>query len=141
MKKLTLVLMISFLSLSNNSNDLQAQEGFIAEIKLFAGNFEPRGWMFCEGQTLPISSYQALFSLLGTTYGGDGRTTFKLPDLRGRAPMHPGTINPESNYPGLGTPINGTKVSKGDDNSKVATKSTIRINYIICINGLFPSRS
>lgn len=70
-------------------------EPFMAEIKLFGGNFAPRGWAFCEGQLLPIASYNALFSLLGTIYGGDGRTTFALPDLRGRAPVHAG------NGPGL----------------------------------------
>lgn len=63
---------------------------FLAQIELFAGNFAPRGWAFCEGQLLPISSNSALFSILGTTYGGDGRTTFALPDLRGRSGMHPG---------------------------------------------------
>jgi microcystin-dependent protein len=58
---------------------------------LFGGNFAPRGWAFCDGQLLPISSNTALFSILGTTYGGDGETTFGLPDLRGRVPVHPGT--------------------------------------------------
>ncbi len=72
-----------------------AQEPFIGEVVMFAGNFAPRGWAFCEGQLLPISNYQALFSILGTTYGGDGRTTFALPDLRGRVPLQPG------NGPGL----------------------------------------
>ena len=70
-------------------------EPFIAEIKIFAGNFAPRGWAFCDSQLLQIAQNTALFSLVGTTYGGDGRTTFGLPDLRGRAPMHPG------NGPGL----------------------------------------
>jgi len=65
-------------------------EPFIAEIILFGGNFAPRGWAFCDGQLLSISSNSALFSLLGTTYGGDGRNTFGLPDLRGRVPVHPG---------------------------------------------------
>lgn len=63
---------------------------FIGQLILFAGNFAPRGWAFCNGQLLPISNYSALFSLLGTTYGGDGRTTFALPDLRGRVPVSPG---------------------------------------------------
>ncbi len=62
-------------------------EPFIGEIRMFAGNFAPRGWAFCNGQLLPIAQNSALFSILGTTYGGDGRTTFALPDLRGRAPM------------------------------------------------------
>jgi microcystin-dependent protein len=64
---------------------------FIGEIRMFAGNFSPRGWAFCDGQLLAISQFDALFSLLGTTYGGDGRTTFGLPDLRGRIPIHAGT--------------------------------------------------
>ncbi|MBK6576074.1 MAG: phage tail protein [Sandaracinaceae bacterium] len=60
---------------------------FIAQISLFAGTFAPRGWMFCNGQTLPIQQYTALFALIGTTYGGNGQTTFALPDLRGRVPL------------------------------------------------------
>ncbi|MBD8890937.1 phage tail protein [Roseibium litorale] len=65
-------------------------EPFIAEIRIFAGNFAPRGWAFCDGQLLPISNNTALFSLIGTTYGGDGRSTTALPNMEGRAPMHPG---------------------------------------------------
>ena len=63
---------------------------FIAEVKIFAGNFAPRGWAFCDGQLLPVAQNTALFSLIGTTYGGDGRTTTGLPNLQGRAPMHQG---------------------------------------------------
>lgn len=63
---------------------------YVGEIRLFAGNFAPQGWAFCDGQLLAIASNDALFSLLGTTYGGDGRTTFALPDLRGRVPLHMG---------------------------------------------------
>ncbi|NWK55952.1 phage tail protein [Verrucomicrobiaceae bacterium N1E253] len=66
---------------------------FLAEIKMFGGNFAPRGWAFCNGQLLAINNYQALFSLLGTTYGGDGRTSFGLPDLRGRAAIHSGNAS------------------------------------------------
>lgn len=66
-------------------------EPFIAEIKMFAGNFAPRGFAYCDGQLLAISQNTALFSLVGTIYGGDGRTTLGLPDLRGRVPMHPGS--------------------------------------------------
>lgn len=65
-------------------------ERFIAEIRIFAGNFAPRGWAFCDGQILQIAQNTALFSLVGTTYGGDGEITYGLPDLRERAPMHPG---------------------------------------------------
>jgi microcystin-dependent protein len=64
---------------------------FVGEIRLFAGNFAPAGWMFCEGQLLPISENDTLFTLIGTTYGGDGQSTFALPDLRGRLPLHQGT--------------------------------------------------
>lgn len=63
---------------------------FVGEIKMFAGNFAPAGWMFCEGQLLPISENDTLFNLIGTTYGGDGQSTFALPDLRGRIPLHQG---------------------------------------------------
>ncbi|MDG5490386.1 phage tail protein [Psychroserpens sp. SPM9] len=70
-------------------------DAYIGTVMMFGGNFAPRGWAFCSGQLLPISNYSALFSILGTTYGGDGRTTFALPDLRGRVPKHPG------NGPGL----------------------------------------
>ena len=63
---------------------------FIADIIMFGGNFAPRGWAFCSGQIMSIAQNTALFSLLGTTYGGNGQTTFALPDLRGRVPMHPG---------------------------------------------------
>jgi len=66
-------------------------EGTLATIMIFGGNFAPRAWMFCDGSLLPISQYDALFSLLGTTYGGDGQTTFALPDLRGRIPVGTGT--------------------------------------------------
>lgn len=70
-------------------------EPFIGQIQMFGGNFAPRGWAFCDGTLLPIAQNPALFSILGTIYGGDGRTTFGLPDLRGRAAMHAG------NGPGL----------------------------------------
>lgn len=63
---------------------------YVGEIRIFAGNFAPAGWMFCEGQLLPISEYETLFNLIGTTYGGDGQSTFQLPDLRGRLPIHQG---------------------------------------------------
>jgi microcystin-dependent protein len=63
---------------------------FVAEIRIFPFNFAPKGWAFCNGQLLPLSQNTALFSLVGTTYGGDGKSTFALPDLQGSAPMHPG---------------------------------------------------
>src|SRR2546429_9157235 len=63
---------------------------YVGEIRMFAGNFAPAGWMFCEGQLLPISENETLFQLIGTTYGGDGQSTFALPDLRGHIPIHQG---------------------------------------------------
>jgi len=73
---------------------------FVAEIRIFPFNFAPKGWAFCSGQILPISQNTALFSLLGTTYGGDGKSTFALPDLQGSAPLHVGGSQPG---PGLST--------------------------------------
>ena len=175
---------------------------FIAEIIMFGGNFAPRGWAFCNGQLLSINSNQALFSLLGTTYGGDGRTTFGLPDLRGRAAIHtgngPGLSNrnlgsrggTETNTPNINTMANhthvaattvhavdddstteepaGASLAKADTNmyspgtvdatlkagaATTANANTgggqavnnmqpfLAVNYIIALQGTFPSRS
>ncbi|SRR5258708_25215578 len=66
---------------------------YVGEIRMFAGNFAPAGWMLCQGQVLPISENESLFQLIGTTYGGDGQTTFALPDLQSRVPVHMGTLS------------------------------------------------
>lgn len=71
-------------------------EPYVGEIRMFAGNFAPNGWMFCEGQTLPIAENEVLFQLIGTTYGGDGEETFNLPNLASRVPIHQGT-GPDGN--------------------------------------------
>lgn len=171
-------------------------EEMIGVIKMFAGNFAPRGWAFCDGQLLPINQNSALFSILGTTYGGDGRTTFALPDLRGRVSMHPGS------GPGLssrklgakgGTETNTLNVNQmpshghsvpmnapiargetsGDIDSNASDDGFVKaslaqthsqtftlnadqtggsdpvdniqpfqcVNYIICLQGIYPSRS
>lgn len=73
-------------------------EGTMSEIRMFAGNFAPKSWAFCNGQLMAIATNSALFSLLGTTYGGDGRTTFGLPNMLGRAPLSPGQSTGTSNY-------------------------------------------
>jgi len=73
-------------------------EPFLAEVRIMGFNFAPRGWAFCDGQILPINQNQSLYSLLGTTYGGDGRTSFALPDFRGRTPIHVGS-NGGPNHP------------------------------------------
>jgi microcystin-dependent protein len=86
----------------------RAQECLIGEIRMFAGTFAPRGWALLDGQLLPISQNTALFSILGTTYGGDGRTTFALPDLRGRAAVHAGAgpgLSPRPVGSGFGTEV------------------------------------
>ncbi len=75
-------------------------EPFLAEIKIVGFNFAPRGWAFCDGQILPINQNQSLYSLLGTTYGGDGRTSFALPDIRGRTPIHVGSTTGVSHTEG-----------------------------------------
>lgn len=91
-------------------------EPFVGEIKMFAGNFAPRGYAFCDGQLLAVSQNDALFSLLGTIYGGDGRTTFGLPDLRGRIPVHAGQ------GPGLSSRRLGSKSG--------AERETITVNQM-----------
>ena len=91
-------------------------EPFVGEITMFAGNFAPRGWAFCDGQLLAVSQNDALFSLFGTIYGGDGRTTFGLPDLRGRIPIHAGS------GPGLSLRRLGAKAG--------TEKETITVNQL-----------
>ena len=84
-------------------------EPFVGEIRMFAGNFAPRGWAYCDGQLLAVTQNDALFSLLGTIYGGDGRTTFGLPDMRGRIPIHAG------DGPGLSTRRLGAKAGTEEE--------------------------
>lgn len=88
-------------------------EPFVGEIRMFAGNFAPRGWAFCDGQLLAVSQNDALFSLFGTIYGGDGLTTFGLPDMRGRIPLHQGQ------GPGLSSRRLGSK--SGSENETLTT--------------------
>ncbi|MEO0558929.1 MAG: tail fiber protein [Bacteroidota bacterium] len=144
-------------------------------------NFAPRGWALCDGTLLPINQYQALFSLLGTIYGGDGRTTFALPDLRGRMPMHVGTgpgLSPRSQgqrsgsetetlttgqVPAHSHPVSQVQVrgtgsetvglATGGDQGTSATATSgggqshnnmppfLVVNFVIALQGLFPSRS
>ena len=90
--KLKMKILALFIICAMSSLNVQSQQdGFIGEVKMFAGNFAPRGWAFCEGQELLISQNTALYYILGTTYGGDGRTTYALPDLRSRVAVGPGT--------------------------------------------------
>ena len=102
-----------------------AQNQFVGEIKMFAGTFAPQGWAKCEGQLLPISSNIALFSILGTTYGGDGVNNFALPDMRGRGPMGPG------NGPGLTPSILG--MQQGSEQVTLVTANIPPHNHLINI--------
>ncbi|CAL2093040.1 phage tail protein [Tenacibaculum sp. 190524A05c] len=90
MNSIKKIIGLFFLCFFLSNNTANAQEPFIGEIRMFAGNFAPRNWAFCDGQLLAINSNTALFSILGTQYGGDGRTTFALPDLRGRVAISAG---------------------------------------------------
>tara|TARA_B100000965_G_C19489644_1_gene712418 strand:+ start:375 stop:923 length:549 start_codon:yes stop_codon:yes gene_type:complete len=103
---------------------------FIGEISMFGGNFAPRNWAFCNGQLLAISSNTALFSILGTTYGGDGRTTFALPDLRGRAAIHAGTgpgLTPRNLGARFGTETNVMTVAQMPSHNHLAS-GTFQLN-------------
>jgi microcystin-dependent protein len=101
---------------------------FIGEIRMFAGNFAPAGWMLCQGQLLPISENDALFTLLGTTYGGDGQNTFALPNLSSRVPMHQGT------GPGLSTRILGE--SGGTESVTLTTNQIPNHSHpALCVGG------
>ena len=195
MKK-TITILVVLLCLGFN-NTAQAQEDYLGDIKLTAVTFTQRNWMACEGQLLPISEYSALFSLLGTTYGGDGRTNFALPDLRGRVPVGygqgPGLSNrPQSEEGGSETntlsvaqmpthnhAVNavvedgnehiptgnlpaGTKLLDKEYSNASASNTTMNsaminntggsqpvnnmqpyavVRYVICVQGLFPSRN
>ena len=100
---------------------------YVGSIFLFAGNFAPENWAFCHGQLLPISEYETLFSILGTTYGGDGQNTFALPDYRGRVVVGAGgprVLGQQNEYPAA---------EEGGHQ-----QHTLGLNYIIALNGVFP---
>lgn len=109
---------------------------FIGQIALFSFSFVPKGWAACNGQLLPINRYQALFSLIGTTYGGDGRTTFAVPDLRGRIPVHRGNGSSLAPQALAGqTPVRGA-----DQAENPPSRGIVTINVCICVDGLYPTR-
>ena len=132
-------------------------EPFIAEIKIFAGNFAPRGYAFCDGQLLPIAQNTALFSLIGTTYGGDGRTTTGLPNLKGRAPASSFVADANSSItrsvggfsynddlsPPI-SPLHETALSEVGTESVEPHQNMqpyLAMYFIIALTGLYPSRS
>jgi microcystin-dependent protein len=100
---------------------------FLAEIRIFPFNFPPNGWAFCDGQILPLSQNTALFSLLGTTYGGDGKSTFALPDLQGAVPMHPGQ--------GLGLSLHDLGETSGTDTVTLLQSEIPAHNHAVQANG------
>jgi microcystin-dependent protein len=160
---------------SNTETSALGVEPFIGAVVPWPGNFAPRGWAFCLGQTLPINQNQALFSLLGTTYGGNGQTTFQLPDLRGRMAIGSGQLSGGSSYTlGAiagsetvtltasqvapvsiatqniqlrGTGTQGSGASEGGTTGTGSGQSVsnmppyIAVNYIIALQGIFPSRN
>lgn len=116
-------------------------EGYIGEIKIFAGNYAPKGWMFCHGQSLDISEYEALYYVLGLTYGGEGYSTFNLPDLRGAVPVGAGYGNVLEYELFLGQNAGGQYFAPADAGLPyVVAQPTLVLNYIICVQGTFPSR-
>ena len=127
---------------------------YVGEIRMFAGNFAPAGWMFCEGQLLPISQNETLFQLIGTTYGGDGQETFALPDLRGRAAIGVGQGSGLSEYglaqtagadqvptesiqanTGSGPPVTLNSVAPASGNN---LQPALVLNFVICTDGISP---
>lgn len=114
-------------------------EAYLGQIVLFAGNFAPRGWAICDGRLMVISQYQALFAILGTTYGGDGRFNFALPDLRGRVPVGP-RQGPGLTSHELGQTWGSQAATlSGDSQQGQDTPGGLGLNYIICLQGIFPS--
>lgn len=107
-------------------------EAYAGEIRLFANAYAPRGWALCDGRLLSVEEYPVLFALIGSTYGGDGIATFAVPDLRGRLPVGADTNRAP------GTRGQGVGVAGGND---VHTESTLAVNYIICLQGVYPDRS
>ncbi|NIW85001.1 MAG: phage tail protein [Gammaproteobacteria bacterium] len=114
---------------------------YLGTIKAFAFNYAPRGWAVCAGQLLSISQNSALFSLLGTTYGGDGVRTFQLPDLRGRSLEGVGQA-PGHDPVEMGKEYGGQKVELSEDAAKACeTQGAVGINYCICLMGIYPPRN
>jgi len=109
-------------------------ESFIGQVNLFAGTFAPRGWAFCQGQLMSIRENSTLFAVIGSNYGGDGVTTFGLPDLRTRVPLGIG------NGPGLPETSVGAQGVVNERKGTSAQLGTLGMNYIICLEGVFPLR-
>jgi len=136
----TAAVLTCFAMMGTAPTPAQAQyydEPILGEMKFFAGNFAPRGWEFCDGQLLAVAQNDALFTLLGTIYGGDGRTTFALPDMRGRTPMHAGYA-PGMDEARLGWKRGGASLEQG---TGAGPEATIAVTCIIAVVGTYPSRN
>ena len=127
-------------------------EPFIGEIRMVGFKFAPRGWAFCDGQLLPINQNTALFSILGTTYGGDGKTNFALPDLRGRLPVHPSDEIPLGHAGGASSasgnrmltslsPERGLPHTSSTVNAATTSTPMLGLYFTIALQGIFPPRS
>lgn len=127
-------------------------EPFIGEIRMVGFKFAPRGWAFCDGQLLPINQNTALFSILGTTYGGDGKTNFALPDLRGRLPVHASDEIPLGQAGGASSasgnrmltslsPERGLPYTSSIVNAATDSSPTLGLYFTIALQGIFPPRS
>ena len=138
-----------------NTDSGPGLEGYVGEIRLFAGNFAPKNWAFCDGSLLAITDFRCLFDMIGTAYGGDGQTTFALPDLRARAIVGAGQGAGLTRY-GIGqtagteqVPTQPVQVNTGSGatvNSAAAASGSnlqpaLGLTYIICATGIFPSQT
>ncbi len=134
MKKTIILFAIILSAFTINAQSIpEEQKGFLSEIRIFAGSTAPENWAFCQGQLIPISSNDSLYSVIGNTYGGDGITTFALPDLRCRSAVGVGW------GPGLGTTTLGQRSSKPYASSWTnGSGSSIGLHYIICVQGVKP---
>jgi microcystin-dependent protein len=128
-------------------------DAMMGEIRMFAGNFAPRGWALCNGQLLSINQYSALFSILGTTYGGDGRTTFGLPDLRGRSPVHAGqgpglpiwnlgaaSGPPQHELPAASATTGAGMTAPATAGTIPTVSPSLAVHFIIALEGFYPPR-
>lgn len=135
MKKLLFICLLAFVC---SYQTAQAQDQYLGEIRLFSGNFAPKGWAICDGRVLPIAQNQALYAIIGNTYGGDGETNFALPDLRGIVPTQAYNGNPE--FTKLGKKhFQKLAEPKGDDHVSAGV-TYLHVNYIIALQGIFPSK-
>ena len=119
---------------------MPATNPFVGQLSAVAFNFAPVGWLDCDGQLLQIAEYETLYTLLGTTYGGDGETTFALPDLRGRVPLHEGEGR-DLKAATLAATAGGQNLAEfQEEGDPLKTLPTLAVRWIIAVEGTYPSR-